>query len=116
MEGFEGILARIAGELLTRCRELTDQINTLERELRDRVRVLAPSLLAIPGCGVLSAAMILGQTAGASRFGSQDTFARVTATAPIPVWSANTVRVRLNRGGNRTLNCALHLIAVTQAR
>ncbi len=60
--------------------------------------------------------MILGQTAGASRFGSKDAFARVTATAPIPVWSANTVRVRLNRGGNRTLNCALHLIAVTQAR
>jgi transposase len=70
LEGIDGIIARIARELLTRCRELTDQINALERELHQRVRVLAPSLLAIPGCGVLSAATILGQTAGASRWAS----------------------------------------------
>ena len=57
---YDGLVARIAREMTTRCRELTAQINSLERELRDRVRVLAPSLLAIPGCGVLSAAVILG--------------------------------------------------------
>jgi transposase len=39
---FDGVVARIAAELVTRCRELTVQINALERELRDRVRVLAP--------------------------------------------------------------------------
>lgn len=114
---FHGIVARIARDLLGRCRELTTQINGLERELRDRVRVLAPSLLAIPGCGVLSAATILGETAGAQRFRSKAAYARFTGTAPIPVWSGNTSgKVRLNRGGNRTLNCALHMIAVTQIR
>jgi transposase len=66
---------------------------------------------------VLSAAVILGETAGAARFRSKAHYARFTGTAPIPVWSGNTSgKVRLNRGGNRTLNCALHMIAITQAR
>jgi transposase len=113
----EGTVARLARELLNRCRELTTQINDLEKELRDLVRVLAPSLLAIPGCGVLGAAMILGETAGAARFRSKDAYARFTGTAPIPVWSGNSKgKVRLNRGGNRTINTALHMIAVTQVR
>ncbi|MFE5110633.1 transposase [Streptomyces sp. NPDC056663] len=47
---------------------------------------------------------------------SKDAFARFNGTAPIPVWSSNTVRVRLNRGGNRTINNALHMAAVTQVR
>lgn len=114
---FDGLVARIAREMTARCRELTEQVNALERELRNRVRELAPSLLVIPGCGVLSAAVILGETAGAQRFRSKDAYARFTGTAPIPVWSGNTSgKVRLNRGGNRVINCALHMIAVTQTR
>jgi transposase len=116
LAGFDGVVARLAAELVDRCRQLTVRINELERELRVLVRRLAPSLLAVPGCGVLSAAMILGETAGASRFRSKDAYARFNGTAPIPVWSGNTDRVRLNRGGNRTVNTALHMIAVTQAR
>ena len=93
------------------------QINALSRELRDLVKRLAPTVLAIPGCGVLSAAMILGQTAGVHRFRSHDAYARFTGTAPIPAWSGNTAgKVRLNPGGNRTLNSALHMIAITQSR
>ena len=81
------------------------------------VRQLAPSLLAIPGCGVLSAAVIVGETADAHRFRSKDAYARFTGTAPIPVWSGDSHgKVRLNSGGNRAINCALHMIAVTQAR
>jgi transposase len=77
--------------------------------------VLAPTLLALPGCGVLSAATLFAETAGARRFRSKDAYARFTGTAPIPVWSGNTAgKVRLNRGGNRTANCALHMIALTQ--
>nr|WP_231648384.1 IS110 family transposase [Saccharothrix sp. NRRL B-16348] len=116
LDGLGGTVARIAGELLDRCRELTGQVNQLERELRDLARVLAPSLLEVPGCGVLSAAAILGETAGAARFRSKNAYARFTGTAPIPVWSGNNVKVRLNRGGNRTINHALHMIAVTQTR
>jgi transposase len=66
---------------------------------------------------VLSAAMILGETAGVHRFRSRDAYARFTGTAPIPVWSGNTAgKVRLSTGGNRTLNSSLHRIAVTQSR
>jgi transposase len=116
LAGIDGTIAQIARELLNRCRELTVRINQLERDLRELVRGLAPGLLAIPGCGVLSAATILGETAGAARFRSRHAYARFNGTAPIPVWSGNTVRVRLNRGGNRTVNYALHMIAVTQSR
>jgi transposase len=64
----------------------------------------------------LSAAKLLGETAGISRFRSRAAFAMHTGTAPVPVWSANRERYRRNRGGNRQLNTALHRIAVTQLR
>ncbi|MGK8486815.1 IS110 family transposase [Nocardia asiatica] len=117
LTAFDGLVARIARDMTAQCRALTEQINNLERQLRDRVRVLAPTLLAVPGCGVLSAAVIVGETAGAQRFRSKDAYARFTGTAPIPVWSgATSGKVRLNRGGNRWINCALHMIALTQTR
>ncbi len=50
------------------------------------------------------------------RFSDPAKFARFNGTAPIPVWSSNKVRVRLNRGGNRQVNAGLHRIAVTQLR
>lgn len=117
LQRFEGTVARLARELVDRARQLTVQINALESELRPIVRRMAPSLLAIPGCGILSAAMILGETAGVRRFRHKDAYARFTGTAPIPVWSGSTKgKVRLNRGGNRSINTALHMIAVTQSR
>nr|AIU93564.1 hypothetical protein LRS1606.130 [Rhodococcus sp. NS1] len=110
---FTGVVAQIAGELLQRCRQMTRRIDDLEQQIRDRIRVLAPSLLTIPGCGVLSAAVIIGETAGAHRFRSKDAYAKFNGTAPIPVWSAHE-RVRRGRGGNRAVNAALHAIAITQ--
>jgi transposase len=51
--------------------------------------------------------MILGETAGVGRFRSKDAYARFTGTAP-PVWSGDPRgKMRLNRGGNRTVNTAL---------
>lgn len=117
LERFDGVVARLARQLLSRCGELNHQINALEAELRVLVGAIAPSLLRIPGCGVLSAAVIIGETAGVHRFRDKDAYARFTGTAPVPVWSgASKGKVRLNRGGNRAMNCALHMIAVTQAR
>nr|WP_240973903.1 transposase [Nonomuraea sp. FMUSA5-5] len=116
LAGMLGIVAHLARELLERCRQLTVRTNQLESQLRKLVQTLAPQLLAIPGCGVLGAATIIGETAGVHRFRSKAAFARFTGTAPIPVWSGNSSRVRLNRGGNRRLNSALHMIAVTQTR
>ncbi|AEI12055.1 IS110 family RNA-guided transposase [Cellulomonas gilvus] len=112
----DGVVAEIARDLLDDIRSLTRRINDIERRLATLVRAGHPSLLEVPGLGVLGAAMIVGETAGARRFRSRHAFARFNGTAPIPVWSGNTVRVRLSRGGNRTINTALHMAAVTQLR
>lgn len=80
-----------------------------------RLRLIADLIsVALVGCGALTAAKILGETAGVRRFRSRAAFARHNGTAPIPVWSGNNDRHRLNRGGNRQLNAATYRIAVTQ--
>ncbi|WP_101653121.1 IS110 family transposase [Brevibacterium ihuae] len=112
----DGAVAEIARDLLVDIRELTVRINTLESRLSRLVRASHPSLVAVPGMGTLGAAMIIGETAGIARFRSRDAYARFNGTAPIPVWSGNKVRVRLSRGGNRTINTALHMAALTQIR
>jgi transposase len=109
-----GTVARLARDLVRRIRELTVTIDGLEREIRCLVANLAPSLLALTGCGPLTAAKLVGETAGIGRFRSKAAFARHNGSAPMPVWSGNTVRHRLSRGGNRQLNVALHRIAITQ--
>jgi transposase len=109
-------VARFARDLLARIVELSATIRILEHEIEALVRTSAPTLLALPGCGVLTAAKIIGETAGISRFRSKEAFARHNGSAPVPVWSGNVVRHRLNRGGNRQLNVALHRIAITQIR
>jgi len=110
------VVARIALELVTDIRALTGRINTLEKELAGLVRAQAPQLLELPGCGVLTAAKLLGETANPARFRSEACFAMHAGVAPIPASSGKTDRHRLARGGNRQLNVALHRIAVTQIR
>lgn len=107
-------VVRFARDLLARIRELTVAVNALERELERIVPQVAPSLLALPGCGPLTAAKLVGQTGGIGRFHSKAAFARHNGTAPVPVWSGNTVRHRLDRGGDRQINVGLHRITVTQ--
>jgi transposase len=116
LEGLGGMVARIARDLVARIRELTVQVNALEREITERVKTLASTLLAIPGVGALTAAKIVAEVADVRRFRSKDAFARHNGTAPLPVWSSNRVRHRLSRTGNRQLNAAIHRIAVTQKR
>jgi transposase len=109
-----GTVGRIARELVVRIRALTATINELEREITRLVAGQAPSLLALVGCGPLTAAKLVGETAGVGRFRSRAAFARHNGSAPLPVWSSNTERHRLSRTGNRQLNVALHRIAITQ--
>jgi transposase len=116
LELFEGTVARIARDLVARIRELTAAIDGLEREIARLVAGLAPALLALQGCGNLTAAKLVGETAGIGRFSSRAKFARHNGCAPLPVWSGNDVRHRLSRGGNRQLNLAIHRIAITQVR
>jgi transposase len=110
------LVRRIALELLADIRALTVRINALHNELTALVKAQAPQLLTLPGCGPLTAAKLLGETANPARFRSEAAFAMHAGVAPIPASSGKTDRHRLARGGNRQLNAALHRIAVTQIR
>jgi transposase len=107
---------QIARDELRRIRELTRSINASERELAGLVTQLAPQLKAERGCGVLTAAKLIGEIAGIARFANDAKLARLAGSAPIPASSGRTDRHRLDRGGNRQLNCALHRLAVSKGR
>ncbi len=106
---------RIARAELAHIRALTRQAKQLERELLDLIRAYQPALLAEQGCGTLTAALLIGRTAGAERFRSDACFGRQSGTAPIPCSSGQRTQHRLDRGGDRQLNRALHTIAITRA-
>jgi transposase len=110
------VQVRICRELVARCRELSRRAQELERELALLVRAQAAPLLELPGCGVLTAAKLVGETAGIGRFARETQLAMHAGAAPLPASSGTRQRHRLNRSGNRQLNCALHRIAVTQGR
>jgi transposase len=112
-----GLVAELARDELADITRLTEAINTLAKRIAARVQEVAPTLLALPGCAELTAAKLVGEAAGITRFKSETAFARHGGVAPIPVWSGNTAgRVRMTRSGNRQINAALHRIAVTQIR
>jgi transposase len=104
----------LANDLITDITRLGNQIRHLEHRLAHLVTPIAPTLLAITGINTITAAKILGETAGITRFRNSAAFAMHTGTAPIPTWSSNQPHYRLNRGGNRQLNTCLHRIAITQ--
>jgi transposase len=106
----------IARELVVGIRRQTRRAKELERQIKALVLDYAPELLELPGCAALTAAKILAETAGVARFSSDAKLARLAGVAPIPASSGKTSRHRLDRGGNRQLNCAFHRMAVAQGR
>lgn len=117
LEGRVGLVAELARDILADIDTVSGKIDQLEKRITGLVTDRYPHLLAIPGCGPLTAAKIAGEVANVDRFRSEACFAMNAGVAPLPVWSGNTRgRVRMNRSGNRQLNAALHRIAVTQIR
>ena len=107
---------RIMRDQVRRLRELTRDAAALERELKLLIEAQQPRLLELPGCGTLTAAKLVAEIAGIERFKNPAKLARLAGIAPIPASSGNTNRHRLDRGGNRQLNAAVHRIAITQLR
>jgi transposase len=97
-----------------RVRALEDEAAALEAQLTPAVRRLAPALLAEPGVGPISAAQILCAWSHAGRLRSEAAFAALAGVAPIPASSGQVQRHRLNRSGDRQLNCALHTIVLVR--
>ena len=110
------VQVRVARDLVSRCRSLTRTIGELDRELATMSAQTAPALLELPGCGGLTAAKLLAEIGPIERFRTDAQLARHGGVAPLQASSGRTQRHRLDRGGNRQLNCALHRIAITQAR
>ena len=110
------IQVRIARQLLARCRSLSRSIGELDRELQAQTTTLAPRLLELPGCAALTAAKLLCEIGPIDRFPTDAQLARHAGVAPLDASSGKHQRHRLDRGGNRQLNCALHRIAITQGR
>ena len=102
--------------LARRIARLRVEANELEAELAGRVQALAPDLLARRGVGPICAAWLLTGWSEPGRVRSEAAFARLAGVAPIPASSGRIVRYRLDRGGDRRLNRALHTIALALRR
>ena len=102
--------------LARRARHLHEEAGVLERALEEHVRVQAPYLLEQAGVGAICAAVLLSAWSHSGRLRSEAAFARLAGAAPIPASSGQTVRHRLDRGGDRRLNRALHTILLTRRR
>jgi len=98
LNALDGMVARIAVDLVERIRSLTVVERALQREITQRVTGLAPGLLALVGVGPLVAAKIIGEVADVRRFKHKDAFARHNGTAPLPAWSGNPNRPPLAHG------------------
>jgi transposase len=107
---------RVARRLMRRITEIGREERELLADLKSLIQAHTPLLLEQQGCGTVTAAIIIGHTAGARRFSTDAQFARHTGTAPIPASSGNTQRHRLHRGGDRQLNRAIHIIALCRAQ
>lgn len=107
---------RVARELLKAITQKGRLADQLERELAILVAAKAPQLTDQVGCGTLTAARIIAEVGDVTRFTSDAQLARLAGVAPIPASSGRTDRWRLDRRGNRRLNCALHRWAVTRGR
>ena len=111
---------------LARCelaRQLVDDLRRLDQQMRDTRKRLAVAATALRttttevfGVGPVVAAVVIGEAGDVTRFASRDRFAACNGTAPIEVSSGPRKIYRLSRRGNRRINHAIHMAAVTQIR
>ena len=102
--------------LARRIQQLTAEERELAEEIEKLISTLAPQLLNQPGVGPLLAAQIVRSWSHQGRLASEAAFARLAGAAPSPASSGQTIRYRLDRGGDRQLNRALHQIVLTRRR
>jgi transposase len=114
LRGNKSVQAELARVLLVRLVRLDRETGTLTRRIG--ILVAGHPLLALPGAGPITVARLIAEAGDVRRFRTADAFAALAGVAPIPASSGQVQRMRLNRGGNRQLNRALYVIAVTQAR
>jgi transposase len=116
LDAGDGLWVELARRHLERITSLEDECAQLAGQIEALLEASGSSLREINGIGTLTAARLLVEIGRIERFAGRASFAMAAGVAPIPASSGTTRRYRLNRGGNRRLNHALHTIALVQAR
>lgn len=110
------VLGSVLRRLAQRAKLLKTELSELEQQLEQTISLLAPELLAEPGVGPICAAQLIVSSGDPERMKHESSFAALAGTSPVETSSGPNHRHRLNRGGDRQLNCALHVIAQTRIR
>jgi len=109
------VTARVLRQVARRIRTLQAEAADYQTQLDKLVAETAPSLLAEPGVGALTAAQLLVSWSHAGRIRNENAFAAMAGVAPVPASSGRIIRHRLNRQGDRRLNRALHVVAICRS-
>ena len=112
----EAARCELAAEFTEDLRGTGTRIRDTRKKLAIAVRAAGTSLTGMFGVGPVTAAAVIGDVRQVSRFPGRDHFAAYNGTAPIEVSSGGRKVCRLSRRGNRRLNHAIHMAAVTQIR
>jgi transposase len=108
--------AELAADFLADLRHLDAQLRDTRKKLAAAVRASGTSLTQVFGVGPVIAGTVIGDVAEVSRFPGRDHFAAYNGTAPVEVSSGNRKIHRLSLRGNRRINHAIHMAAITQIR
>lgn len=112
----ETIVGGVLRRLARRVRSLDDELAELDRELEAIVCELVPEILSECGVGSVCAAQLVVSSGDPTRMASEASFAALGGTSPVEASSGLQQRHRLNRGGDRQLNRALHVISLNRVR
>lgn len=115
-DSVECVLVSVLQRLARRAKLLASEQAEIEQELERIVTRLAPELRAECGVGPFCAAQLIVSSGDPARMRHESSFAALAGTSPVEASSGPNRRHRLNRGGDRQLNCALHTIALTRIR
>lgn len=116
LHGKRSVRVELIRRRLDRVTAIDKESVQLKARLEQLVAATGSTLMTLPGVGIVTAARILGETGDVRRFRDHNAYASANGTAPIPASSGEVTRYRVNRGGNRLLNEALHTVALVQNR
>jgi transposase len=108
--------AELAAEFLEDMRRLDAQLRDTRKKLAAAVKASGTTLTGVFGVGPVIAGTIIGDVGDVARFPGRDHFAAYNGTAPVEVSSGNRKIHRLSLRGNRRINHAIHMAAITQIR
>ena len=106
----------LAWDLVREIRSIDTRLAAITARMTEALQDYGSRLVEVDGIGPVLAVRLIGRCGRASRFPSSDAFANYAGVAPVEVSSGERAVHRLSRSGDRKLNSALHLVAVTQVR